>query len=669
MQEINYYYKDKKNKNNQVEEPEKEKTKAEKQKEAVKNVGFEMAGSGYFFTPQEPNPMDDTDSLLDVLKYSDSETKISAVDNAPVKDLSGLSGFDYTPIAKPESNKPKLPLGEKLVKLGVINSEQLEAAIKEQNSHFQKTGLKIKLGETLVKMGACSEDDIARAISDSTGYELLSLNKSPVDMSAANLITPDIAKRYMALPIGFKDGKVLLAIQNPNDLLAMDDIALITGKDIIPVVVSDVELKKVIEEFSRVSLEAEVKNEEEREEEEEESKEDVIVTTSSDKPAVILCNQIINNAVKAGASDVHIEPGKDRFRVRLRIDGVLHETLVQSMSAFASLISRIKIISNMDIAERRIPQDGRTTIKIDNRIIDIRVASLPSVYGEKITMRLLDRESKAITIDDLGFPPGNYEAFKEVLAMPYGFLLVTGPTGSGKSTTLYACLGKLNDVGRNIITVEDPVERKVDGINQIQTNEKAGLTFASALRSILRSDPDIVMIGEIRDHETAKMAIESALTGHFVLSTLHTNDASSAVTRLGEMGVQGFLTASALAGVVAQRLVRVLCPKCKEKYTISREEMLESLPDFPFEEGETEIELYKPKGCIYCNNTGYKGRQGVYEFLTVNDEIKKLILNGGSNKDIEAAALKNGMVPLRQAGFQKVRAGATSIEELLRVIV
>ena len=339
----------------------------------------------------------------------------------------------------------KLTIGERLLLNGVVTKEALDSAVSYQAEYYKKTGNRIKLGETLVKMGACEEEDIAEALSETTGYELLSLNKKPIDMAAANLITPDIAKRYMAIPIGFEDDKLLLAIQNPNDLLAIDDIALITGKEIIPVVISDIELRRVIDKFSNLSF---VSNEDEDEKVKEQT-EEMVNAENADKPAVILANQIINSAVKAGASDIHIEPQKDRFRVRFRIDGVLHETMQQPMSLFHSLISRIKIISNMDIAERRIPQDGRTTIKSDNRIIDIRVASLPSVYGEKITMRLLDRDSKAVTIEELGFPKENFNNFKDVLSMPYGFLLVTGPTGSGKSTTLYACLSKLNDVGRN----------------------------------------------------------------------------------------------------------------------------------------------------------------------------------------------------------------------------
>ena len=326
-------------------------------------------------------------------------------------------------------------------------------------------------------------------------------------------------------------------------------------------------------------------------------------------------------------------------------------------------------MGGMDIAERRIPQDGRITLKIEDITVDIRVASLPSAYGEKLTLRLLNRSSKMITLEELGFPEVQLKRYNEVMHLPYGFILITGPTGSGKSTTLYATLAEINTPSKNIITLEDPIERRMAGLNQIQMNSKAGMTFASGLRSILRSDPDIIMVGEIRDHETAKIAVESALTGHLVFSTLHTNDAPGAVTRLGEMGVEAFLTASSLVGVVAQRLMRIICPSCRKSYTLSREEILQIAPDFPLQPHEDSVTLYKAVGCLSCNNTGYRGRVGVYEFLRVTEKMQKLILNNASTNDIRGMAIHEGMTTLRMDGLQKVKKGLSSLEELLRVVV
>lgn len=560
-------------------------------------------------------------------------------------------------------------LGEQLLKNGLITQQQLDEALAYQANHSRSNGAKLKLGAALVRLGFCTDEDIALAMSQNTGYSLMSLSNHKVDMVAASLISTELAFRYKALPIGFQEGALLVAMQNPNDILAIDDLTLVTGRKIIPIVVSDEELRAVLEQMRNGgNLTESIKESDTAPEDEIESFTDNSMD-SVEKPAVILASQIINTAIRHGASDIHIEPQENFMRVRYRVDGVLHEIMQQPRSLHASVVSRIKVLSDMDIAERRIPQDGRATVKVEGKVIDIRVASLPSAYGERITMRLLNRSSNVITVEQLGFSATDEERYHATIKLPYGFLLVTGPTGSGKSTTLYASLARLNSADKNIITLEDPIERRMQGLNQVQMNEKAGMTFASGLRSILRSDPDIIMIGEIRDHETAKIAVESALTGHFVLSTLHTNDAASAVTRLGEMGVANFLTASSLVGVVAQRLVRVLCPRCKEEYILSRNELLREFPDFPILEGENQVALYKPKGCLSCNNTGYKGRRGIYEFLTVSDEIKRLILENANDREIRAAAIKEGMTTMRQDGLWKVKAGLTSLEELLRVVM
>lgn len=559
----------------------------------------------------------------------------------------------------------KVMLGTSLVENGVITPQQLDKALHYQRERQAETGQKMKLGKALVAMGFCSDEDVAHAMSRNTGYDLISLNSTPLDIAAANLITPDIAQRYNAIPVGFEGDKLKVALCDPNNLMAIDDLRLITGRDIRPVVASDDELSAVIEQFTNLS--STVQAAPEVVDEEPQSFTDG--AEQGDNPAVVISSQIINSAVRNGASDIHVEPQEKMMRVRFRIDGVLHEVMTQPSSIFPAVASRLKVMANMDIAERRIPQDGRATIKVDDKVIDLRVASLPSAYGEKITMRLLDRSIRNVTIDELGFPDKDKKRYLDTVSRPYGFLLVTGPTGSGKSTTLYATLGRLNTPEKNVITLEDPIERRMDGLNQVQMNERAGMTFASGLRSILRSDPDIVMIGEIRDKETAKIAVEAALTGHFVLSTLHTNDAASAVTRLGEMGVEQFLTAASLVGVIAQRLVRVLCPRCKKAVVIPKEKMLATVPDFPFLPGEKEVTVYQASGCLACNNTGYKGRRGVYEFLQVDEDIRNLILERASNHEIQKTAIDHGMVTLRGDGFEKVRAGITSMEEMLRVIV
>ncbi|MGB3913055.1 MAG: ATPase, T2SS/T4P/T4SS family [Thermacetogeniaceae bacterium] len=554
-------------------------------------------------------------------------------------------------------------LGDLLVQMGVITKEQLEDAIKHHSKNGIEKGL---LGNTLVKLGYCKEEDIAKAVALQNNVPYISLDSYHIDDAATSLITPEIARRYSAFPIGFRDGKLLVAMKHLSDIIAIDDLSIYTGYDVQPVVCTDSELAAAIERYSRTSASIEQAEPEEEVDIEETSPG---MDDSSEKPAVHLANLIFNQAVRARASDVHIEPQEKSMRVRFRIDGVLHDALQPPKRLHPSLVSRIKVMANMDIADRRIPQDGRFSLKLEDKVVDVRVATLPTAYGEKVTMRLLDRSAKLITLEKLGFPLPELEKYRQLVHLPYGFILVTGPTGSGKSTTLYATLAAINTVEKNIITVEDPIEYRLDGLNQVQVNVRAGLTFASGLRSILRSDPDIIMIGEIRDEETARIAVESALTGHLVFSTLHTNDAAGAITRLGDMGIEAFLTASSLVGVVAQRLARVLCNHCKEPYEVSRDELLSIIPDFPLEEGEDRLTLYRSKGCFRCSHTGFKGRVGVYELLTMNEEIRRLILQRASTAEINKAAVSTGMVTLRQDGLRKVKQGITSIEEIMRVIV
>ncbi|MGN0555906.1 MAG: GspE/PulE family protein [Candidatus Fimenecus sp.] len=548
----------------------------------------------------------------------------------------------------------------RLVDAGIVTEAQVEEALE-----IQKTS-KALIGSILTQLGYCTEEDIARIMAQKTGYRYVSIDEIGVNVAAANLITPEVAVRNNVLPL-YQEGKTLyVAMKNPNDIITIDNLHLMTGLEICPLVVSDMELAAAIENFANMNSAVDSYDDDELPDAQEESEE----LSIDDKPAVQLVNQIINNAIKSGASDVHVEALEKMMRVRFRIDGVLQEVLQNPIKIFPSVVSRVKVLGGMDIAEKRIPQDGRATVRYEDKTLDVRIATMPTVYGEKIVMRLLERNKGNVSIKDIHFSERQFPRFDKAIHMPYGFVLVTGPTGSGKSTTLYATLAEISTLEKNVITLEDPVERRMAGINQVQMNNRAGMTFAAALRSVLRSDPDIVMVGEIRDGETAKIAVEAALTGHMVLSTLHTNDAAGAVTRLEEMGVEPFLTASSLVGVLAQRLVRKLCPKCKEEVTMTREEMLKILPDFPVDQyPEETFKIYKPKGCLTCNNTGYKGREAVFEFLTVTEEMKKLILDRANGADIKALAISQGMHTLKDEGIYKVMHGRTSIEELLRVIV
>ncbi|MGE5416858.1 MAG: GspE/PulE family protein [Acidobacteriota bacterium] len=555
-------------------------------------------------------------------------------------------------------------LGSRLVDAGVITQEQLEEALRHQNSRIDGKGL---LGQSLIELGYCSENDIASVVAQQAGVPYISLEHSTIDESCTSLISPEMARKYHAIPIGIDDNKLIVAMMRPNDIIAVDDLRLLTGYEVQPVMVSDSELHAAIERIGRNTSDVE---QQEEDYVDEDSFSGVLGSDDkSSKPAVQLANLIFNQAVRAGASDIHIEPQDKGLRVRFRIDGVLHDVMHPPKSLHPSLVSRIKVQANMDIAERRIPQDGRITLKVEGRTVDVRVASLPSAYGEKLTMRLLNRNSSMVSLDQLGFPADQLDKYRGISHLPYGFILVTGPTGSGKSTTLYATLAEINSVEKNIITLEDPIEYRLEGLNQVQINTRAGLTFANGLRSILRSDPDIVMVGEIRDQETARISVESALTGHLVLSTLHTNDAAGAITRLGDMGIEPFLTASALAGVIGQRLMRVLCPYCKEPFEIRTKDLLVSLPDFPVEEGEEVIELHKPKGCLRCSQTGYKGRMGVYELLLNSDEIRRMTLEHASAGEMKAQAIREGMMTFRLDGLHKAKQGLTSLEEVMRVVV
>ena len=483
------------------------------------------------------------------------------------------------------------------------------------------------------------------------------------DMSAANLISIPAAKRYEAVPVDYLDDRTLLvAMADPANVLAVDDIALLTGKEIRPAVTSREDILNLISRLTQ--LDDVITSDLFGEEDDDDGPGEVVDLRESadDAPVIRLVNQIIAQAVEQGASDIHLEPSGTELRVRFRIDGVLVETATVQRRMVLGVISRVKIMSDLDISERRIPQDGRVGLTIDGHHIDLRVVTLPSVHGESVVIRILDKSSIVMELEKLGMAAPEREKFERAFHQAYGAVLVTGPTGSGKSTTLYAALSALNTIEKNIITIEDPVEYQLDGITQVQVNPRAGLHFHTGLRSMMRADPDIIMVGEIRDRETAQIAIESALTGHLVLSTLHTNDAASAVTRLVDMGVEPFLVASAIDCVVAQRLARKLCQHCKERGIITAEVLRANGIRSQFD-----MEAYQPQGCSRCNHTGYKGRIGLYEVMVVTEEIRKLTLARAAGPEIAEVAVRQGMRLMRDDGLEKVRHGMTSIQEVTRV--
>jgi type IV pilus assembly protein PilB len=516
----------------------------------------------------------------------------------------------------------------------------------------------------LVERGAVSEAQVASARAAQANLPFVELADFPVDRAAVALVPESICRRSTVLPIGFDGRALLLAMPNPADVFALDDVHAAARMDVHPVVAERGDLLTAIDRYYRADGElndlSQALEEESAIAAEAEASAEV---TESDAPIVRFVNLLVSQAIQDHASDIHIEPGEHELRVRYRIDGVLHEMQSAPKAIQNGVISRLKIMSDIDIAERRRPQDGRLSVSRGGAQVDLRVATLPTMWGEKVVMRILDNGRAAVDVDDLMLLGANADRYRRAYVKPHGMILVTGPTGSGKSTTLYATLRSVAKPEINVITVEDPVEFLMAGINQVQVNPKAGLTFASALRSILRSDPDVVLLGEIRDRETAQIAIEASLTGHLVLSTLHTNDAPSAVSRLTEMGVEPFLVGSALDCVVAQRLARRLCERCKEPI----EPDAETLDALGFE-SEPGQQIFRPVGCSSCSHTGYRGRIGVHEVMTVSEEIERLAVERASGSEVAKVARAQGMATLRQDGWAKVRLGLTSIDEVVRVV-
>lgn len=557
-------------------------------------------------------------------------------------------------------------LGELLLKEKLITQEQLSKAIDEQRSGGGRIGF------NLTKLGFVAEKELTEFLSRQYGIPSIDLSSTEIDPEIIKLIPEDVARKYQIIPVSRAGSTLTIAMADPSNIFAIDDVKFLTGYSVETVVASEAAMKGAIEQYYDVPemdygdvLTEFDENEMEVVQEEEDIDLSDLKKAVEDAPVVKLVNLILTDAIKKGASDIHIEPYEKSFRVRYRIDGVLQEIMKPPLKLKNAIVSRIKIMSNLDIAERRLPQDGRIKLKMGkNKEMDYRVSVLPTLYGEKVVTRLLDKSNLQLDMTKLGFEDSALADFLEAIHKPWGIVLVTGPTGSGKTTTLYSALTDLNKVSDNISTAEDPVEYNLGGINQVQMHEDIGLNFAAALRAFLRQDPDIIMVGEIRDYETAEIAIKAALTGHLVLSTLHTNDAPSTINRLLNMGIEPFLIASSTNLVLAQRLARKICSECKEVLKMPPQALIDI--GFSPEEAKSMV-CYKGKGCAVCNGSGYKGRIALYEVMVMNETLKELVLNGVSAAELKRAAINEGMKTLRMSGLQKVQEGTSTIEEILRV--
>lgn len=560
-------------------------------------------------------------------------------------------------------NRKRLRLGELLLENNLITEEQLNIALEEQKAKG------IKLGEAIIGLGYVTQDAINDLLCQQLNIDFVDLRKIEIDDSIARMVGEKVVRKYMLLPFALDDRQanvIKVAMEDPMNIMAIDDIGIITGMTVQPYLSTHAYISTAIDKLYGKSQANAIAEQFMKEQgsgddadnaEENKRQEDV-----DNSPVVKLVNNIIEGGVRQRASDIHIEPFEYNVRVRYRIDGVLREIISYDRALYAAIIARLKVISGMDISEKRKPQDGRITITVDRREYDIRVSNLPTVFGEKVVMRLASKEGFKRDKKDLGLSPTDLVKFDNILRNPHGIILVTGPTGSGKSTTLYTALSELASDEVNIITVEDPVEANVDNVNQVQVNVKANLTFASALRSILRQDPDIIMIGEIRDGETAEIAVKASITGHLVVSTLHTNSTAASISRLIDMGIEPYLLGDSLVGIIAQRLVRRLCPECKESYEADEEE--KRVLKVPQNEP---LKLYKDCGCEACGNTGYYGRIGVYEIMPISRKIKKLIASGANADEITAQAVTEGMNTLRMSASNYVKQGLTSFNEMMKI--
>jgi type IV pilus assembly protein PilB len=543
-------------------------------------------------------------------------------------------------------------IGEVVVDLGFADRDTVEEAVASARAQGRPTGL------VLVEQGVLRHDQLARVVAERFGLDYIDLAVYDLDMGAVNLLSPDAAKRYQAVPVGFaEDGSLLLAMADPTNVLTIDDIAMMTGRRVRAAAASVEDLNLLLARLARMdeSIEDLVDDDAEPDGEKDLQLDD----SETDAPIIKLVHSIVAQAIQQGASDIHVNPEEGDTRVQYRVDGVLYPAATIKRKMAMGVVSRIKIMADMDISEKRVPQDGRFALTVDGRRVDIRVVTLPLVYGEGVVLRILDKGAVVQGLESLGMGDAELDRFSQAIKKPNGAVLVTGPTGSGKSTTLYAAVNALNDGERSILTIEDPVEQRIAGVKQMQIAPKAGVTFDVGLPSMLRADPDVIMVGEIRDRETAHIAVEAALTGHLVLSTLHTRDAPSALGRLIDMGIEPFLVSSAVDCIVAQRLVRMLCKHCKRPLKVSETVLAEH--------GLTGAEVFEPVGCSRCGGAGYRGRLGLYEVMSVSEPIRTLILEHGSIDEMVAVAVSEGMLRLRDDGMRKVREGLTSIAEVERI--
>ncbi|MHB1000600.1 MAG: GspE/PulE family protein [Armatimonadota bacterium] len=567
-------------------------------------------------------------------------------------------------------------IGQIFVDTGLITDDQLNMALAKQ----AQLGMREPIADVLVSMGFVNERQKTRCLGIQWGVDSVDLTDYQFDPEIVKSISQELARRYKVIPLAKNDGSLSLAMKNPLDVFAIDEVRLITGLDVEPLIATEEDILLAISEWYSAGVNTNTENAvsdliddfnsteialSDSSNADDEVSIEELRELSEGAPVVRLANLILTRGIQDKCSDIHLEPGRTSLRVRYRIDGIMHDGLLVPRRAQASLISRLKIMSDMDIAEKRAPQDGRISATVDSKQYDFRVSTLPNIYGEKIVLRVLDKSSIMIGLNKLGFLSQTQELFESIINRTYGIILVTGPTGSGKSTTLYSILNKLNSGEKNILTIEDPVEYELAGITQTQVNPRAGLTFATGLRTMMRQDPDIIMVGEIRDKETATIATEAALTGHLVLSTLHTNDAPGSVTRMLDMGIESFLIASSVIGVLAQRLLRLICPKCKETYTPPRDAMRRLGMNV---EGNSTVTFSRGRGCEHCKGTGYKGRIGIYELMPVTDNIRDMILAKESSYKIKEAAVAAGMKTLRDDAMEKILLGLTTLEESLRVI-
>jgi len=568
------------------------------------------------------------------------------------------------------------PVGAILRESGAVSKDVLEHALEVQRQSRQ-AGNNDPLCDVLVRLNDISEEDKARCLGAQWGLPYVNLNDVEIDQTAVDMLPEHLLREHRILPIRVEDNRMTLAIIDPLNIRAVDEAHIVTGFEIVPLITTEDQLTERLNTVTGVGTNAEdiiadaakdvpIHEVEVTSHETEELSIEQLASSAEEEPIIRLVNAIIARGISGNASDVHIQPERDKVRVRYRVDGVLHDGPALPVTVAKAVTSRIKVVSHMDIAEKRVPQDGRLSLRANATDFDLRVSTLPGILGEKIVMRIARQGTPLSSPNKLGFATEDRSRFEELIARPYGLILVTGPTGSGKSTTLYAALNQLNSPEKNIITIEDPIEQKIYGLTQIEVNTRSGLTFASTLRSVLRQDPDIAMVGEIRDRETAMLASEASLTGHLVLSTLHTNDAAGAFTRLIDMNVEPFLIASSVIGVLAQRLVRVLCPKCRQEYEASADALWRL--GFQAEKAHETITLYRAAGCNQCGNTGYHGRVGVFELIVLSDEIKDLVLTHSAASAIRKCSVEQGTTTMAQDAVRKILSGVTSVEEALRVI-